>query len=172
VVNTYSTTLDADTKKIIRDRMNNMDSKLPNFTIQIFHADASGNRMYSYDASGSANYGYQSDSSGTYVVDNTNTKIYTKSDSNGTYLQDKSGGKVYVNLNTDTGIITGVNASQFSSLMSSLKIQGVDPATNAKFGEYVGVEITCDYNPIVPSLLMMNQTLKIHSKALMSSEAN
>lgn len=43
---------------------------------------------------------------------------------------------------------------------------------NAPFGAYIAVQIDCDYNPIVPSLLWMNQKIHIRTKAFMCSEAN
>ena len=43
---------------------------------------------------------------------------------------------------------------------------------NAPFGSYIAVQIDCDYNPIVPSLLWMNQTVHIRTKSFMCSEAN
>ena len=52
------------------------------------------------------------------------------------------------------------------------KIQGVDPPGNAAFAQYIAVEITCDYDPITPVLLRLNQTVQIHVKSLMYSEAN
>src|SRR5258705_463777 len=48
----------------------------------------------------------------------------------------------------------------------------VDPVGNAAFGQYIGVELTCDYDPITPTLLRLNQTVQIHVKSLMYSEAN
>lgn len=47
-----------------------------------------------------------------------------------------------------------------------------DAAGNAQFGEYVAVQIDCDYDPILPTLLFMGNTIHIQSKALMCSEAN
>ncbi len=43
---------------------------------------------------------------------------------------------------------------------------------NAPFGSFIAVQVDCDYNPITPSLLWMNQTVHIRSKAYMCSEAN
>ncbi len=43
---------------------------------------------------------------------------------------------------------------------------------NAPFGGYIAVQIDCDYNPIVPVLLWMNNTVHIQTKAFMCSEAN
>lgn len=46
------------------------------------------------------------------------------------------------------------------------------PAQNAEFGEYVAVEVSCDFDPVLPSFLFMNKTLKVQAKSLMCSEAN
>lgn len=43
---------------------------------------------------------------------------------------------------------------------------------DAAFGEYVVVEIECDYHPILPSFLMMAATIPVKFKAVMNSEAN
>ena len=46
------------------------------------------------------------------------------------------------------------------------------PAADAGFGEYVVVQIDCEYKPLLPNLLFMNSTMKLSSKSLMFSEAN
>lgn len=43
---------------------------------------------------------------------------------------------------------------------------------DAQFGQYIAVEVTCDFEPVLPSFLYMNKTIKIQSKSLMYSEAN
>jgi Flp pilus assembly protein TadG len=45
-------------------------------------------------------------------------------------------------------------------------------ATDAEFGEYVVVQIDCDYDPIVPVLLLMKDRIHLQSKTIMGSEAN
>jgi hypothetical protein len=42
----------------------------------------------------------------------------------------------------------------------------------AGFGQYIAVEISGDYSPILPSFLFMGKTIKIQSKSMMYSEAN
>ena len=44
--------------------------------------------------------------------------------------------------------------------------------STAQFGQYVGVQIDCDYNPITPNLLRTSKTIHISVKILMCSEAN
>jgi Flp pilus assembly protein TadG len=44
--------------------------------------------------------------------------------------------------------------------------------TNAKFGEGVGVTISGNFQPILPSLLFMSSTIPVSSTAIMNSEAN
>jgi hypothetical protein len=152
--------------------MNGMDQKVRNFTIQLYHADANGNRITLYDAAANTDYAYNTDGTGTYLLDNTNKKIYTSQDSTGPYVLNSSSQKVYLNLDQFTGTATGVNPSLFSAYVSSKKIQNVDSILNAAFGEYIAVEITCDYDPITPTLLRLGNTAKIRSKILMCSEAN
>jgi Flp pilus assembly protein TadG len=172
VVHTNDATVDPDTRAQITNRMVAFDSKVQNFTIQLYHADSNGNRFTTYDSTVSTNYAYSTDSTGPYLLDNTGTKIYALKDSTGPYVLDNSNNKVYLNLNSPTGTVTGVNAGLFTSYVSSKQIQSVDPITNAMFGQYIAVEISCNYNPITPALLRMNQTITIHVKALMYSEAN
>jgi Flp pilus assembly protein TadG len=45
------------------------------------------------------------------------------------------------------------------------------PAADAGFGEYIVVQIDCEYKPFFP-VLFLNNTLKLNSRALMFSEAN
>jgi Flp pilus assembly protein TadG len=49
--------------------------------------------------------------------------------------------------------------------------KNIGPAANAGFGSYVAVQIDCDYEPVLPSLLFLNQSIHISTKALMYSEA-
>ncbi|MGF1582878.1 MAG: TadE/TadG family type IV pilus assembly protein [Gemmataceae bacterium] len=46
------------------------------------------------------------------------------------------------------------------------------PANDAEFGEFIVVEITGDFEPILPSLLLMGNRIPISGKAFMNSEAN
>jgi len=48
----------------------------------------------------------------------------------------------------------------------------IGDATDAEFGEYIAVEIECDYDPILPILLFMQDRIHLSSKTLMYSEAN
>jgi Flp pilus assembly protein TadG len=50
--------------------------------------------------------------------------------------------------------------------------KNIGPAANAGFGSYIAVQIDCDYEPVLPSLLFLDQTIHISTKALMYSEAN
>lgn len=45
-------------------------------------------------------------------------------------------------------------------------------AGNAMFGQYVAVEVSADYSPIMPVLLKTQKTITIKSRSLMCSEAN
>jgi Flp pilus assembly protein TadG len=46
------------------------------------------------------------------------------------------------------------------------------PPQTALFGNYIGVEIDCDYNPILPSFLFLGNSLHLVQKTIMYSEAN
>ena len=172
VVHTYDGAVETSTRGQVLHRMQGLDGKVKNFTIQIYHADTNGNRITTYDASATSNYAYFSDAGGSYLMDNNNSKIYTSKDSSGSYVLDGGGQKVYLNLDSNSSTVTGVNPSAFSAYTSSKKIQNVDSIGNAKFGEYIGVEISCDYDPITPAILRLGNTIKIRSKVLMYSEAN
>lgn len=43
---------------------------------------------------------------------------------------------------------------------------------DAQFGEYIAVEVSLDYVPVLPAFLFMNKSYKVSSKSMMSSEAN
>jgi Flp pilus assembly protein TadG len=172
VVNTMSANIEAETRQRVLAYMGGVDGKVKSFLVQVYHGDATGNKVYAYDASASnPTYGIQSDGTGKYLADSSSTKYYVQSDTGGNYVLNGST-KVYVNMNATTGEVTGVNASAWSSFTSGKKIQSVDSPTNAAFGEYIVVEIDCDYDPILPSFLFMGQTLSIRVKGLMYSEAN
>ena len=62
-----------------------------------------------------------------------------------------------------------VSVYQADSAGNSL---GAGTAVNTLFGGRIGVQIDCDYNPILPSFLFLNNTIHIQTKCLMCSEAN
>lgn len=171
VVNTTSATLDADTRAFVQQKMAGFEGKVQNFSVQIYHGDASGNKVYGYDAAGNSAYGYQTDGTGKYLTDASNGKYYISADTTGNYVLNGAT-KVYVNLNATTGEVSGVNASAWNSFTSGKQIQGVDPATNAAFGQYIVVQVDCDYQPILPSFLRLGNTIHMQVKGLMYSEAN
>jgi Flp pilus assembly protein TadG len=162
VVNTTDTGLISDTTAQVNARMCNLQTALKNWTIQVYHADSNGNPTYQY----------QNDSGGNYVSDTKGNKTYMTYDSSSQQYYITSGAsKIYVTLNTTTNTVND-SSGQFATWASKNNIGNIDPPQNAAFGQYIGVQIDCDYNPIVPSLLMMNQTIHIQTKALMYSEAN
>lgn len=66
------------------------------------------------------------------------------------------------------------NMKNYSCLVYKADASGnySGPAQDAGFGEYIAVEVSCDFEPILPSFLYMNKTLKVRSKSVMYSEAN
>jgi len=177
VVNSNSPTLDADTQAFVRAKMGGMDTKagVKNFVVQVYTGTSTGAQAFSYNASGSPNYAYQVDASGNpFVMDSSNNKMMIQKDAGGSYLVDPKAGnaKVYVTLDSVTQKISGVNAAAFSNLVKNNQVQGVTPASDAAFGTYIVVEIDCDYDPVLPVLLLMPSTLHINNKTLMYSEAN
>jgi Flp pilus assembly protein TadG len=174
ICHSYDATADTDTQNVVRAKMGGMDQKVRNFTINLYHADSSGNRVTAYDSSGGSQIATFSDATGTYLQTQSGTKLYTAKDATGTYVQDPSNGnsKVYVNTNSYTNTVTGVNSGTFNSFVTNNQIQGVDDIANTSFGQYVAVDISCDYDPITPAMLRLGQTIKIRTKILMYSEAN
>ncbi len=174
VCHSYDATVDTDTQNVVLGKMNGMDQKVRNFTINLYHADSSGNRVTAYDSTGGSQIATFSDATGTYLQTQGGTKLYTAKDATGTYVQDPSNGnaKVYVNVNSNTNTVTGVSSGTFNTFVNSNQIQGVDDIANTAFGQYIAVDITCNYDPITPALLRLNQTVQIRTKILMYSEAN
>ena len=43
---------------------------------------------------------------------------------------------------------------------------------DAAFGQYIAVEVSLEYTPVLPSFLFMNKTYTMSSKSMMNSEAN
>jgi Flp pilus assembly protein TadG len=85
------------------------------------------------------------------------------------------------NLVPNTIAVVNARMAGFSNAVKNWNVQvymsdtsgnNTGSATNAVFGQYICVQIDCDYNPIVPSLLMMNQTIHITGKAFMNGEGN
>lgn len=97
-------------------------------------------------------------------------------------------GARYAVVNTNEATVDADTLAQVSKIMANMdkklknysaKIYKADASGNnigtadsAEFGQYVAVEITCDYDPILPSFLFMNKTIKLSAKAVMYSEAN
>lgn len=50
--------------------------------------------------------------------------------------------------------------------------KNIGAADTAGFGEYICVDISLDYDPILPAFMFLNNTIKIDVKSLMYSEAN
>ncbi len=65
--------------------------------------------------------------------------------------------------------VTGYSCQVY---MADSNGNNVGYAGNAKFGEYVAVQIDCNYNAILPNFFFLGNTIKISSKSLMYSEAN
>jgi Flp pilus assembly protein TadG len=163
IVNSYDTNLVADTQAVINTRMSGLQNALLNWKVQVFHADANGNPTYQF----------QTDSGGNYVSDTKGNKTYMQYDSSKQqYFISTSGGNIYFTLNTANSTVNDNSSGQFATWASANNIGNIDPATNAAFGQYIAVQIDCDYNPIAPVLLWMNNTVHIQTKAFMCSEAN
>jgi len=45
-------------------------------------------------------------------------------------------------------------------------------AANATFGQYICVDVSCTFDPVLPSFIFMGKTFTIRCKAMMGSEAN
>jgi hypothetical protein len=59
-------------------------------------------------------------------------------------------------------------------LVYKANAQGVDigSPSDAEFGVPIVVEVQCDYKPLLPSLLMLDNTIRLKVKSNMSCEAN
>jgi hypothetical protein len=162
IVNTYDTSLVADTNAVIDARMAGMKRAVINWNVQVFHADSNGNPTYQF----------QTDATGPYVADNQGNKTYIQYDGGtGQNYIPNGGSNIYIGLNNQTSTVND-SSGQFAAWAKQNNIGNIDPAGNAAFGQYIAVQIDCDYNPIVPSLLWLNQTIHIQTKAFMNSEAN
>jgi len=181
VVNTNSTSLDADVKAKVTQLMGGMDAKVRNFTVQIYAGDANGNMAFEYDSANPPNYAFQTDGSGNkYFQDNTSptpVKFTIGKDATGNYVQDpkNANAKVYLTLNTVTNGVSGTNAANqtaFNNFTTKNNIQSIKPASDAAFGTYIVVQIDLDYDPILPVFLLMPSTMHITTRSSMYSEAN
>jgi Flp pilus assembly protein TadG len=162
VVNSPDTNLIADTQAQVNRYMGGFNNAVKNWNVQVFHADGNGNPVY----------GFQTDSTGPYVQNGSGTKSYIQYDSTAQQNYVTSGTtKIYFTLNNITNTINDVNGT-FAPWAAQNNLGNYDPPGDAGFGQYIAVQIDCDYNPIVPTLLMMNQTIHLRTKAFMYSEAN
>ncbi len=163
VVNTTDPNLIASTQAVINTKMGGFSNYVLNWNVQVYRADISGNPVYDY----------QSDKVGNYVTDGKGAKNYIQFDAvkNQNYVIDPSLNKVYFTLDTKTTSITDASGA-FSTYASANGVTLTDTPTNAAFGQYIAVQIDCDYNPIVPNMLRLNQTVHLRTKAFMYSEAN
>jgi Flp pilus assembly protein TadG len=163
VVNTNDTNLVADTQAQVAARMGGLQNAVQNWTVSVYHADGNGNPVYQY----------QTDSTGPYVQSGSGTKTYIQTNvSTGQKYIMNGSTQINISLNTTTSTVTDNSSGSFAAWAAQNKLGNIDGPTDALFGQYIAVVIDCDYNPIVPSLLMLNQTIHIRSKAFMYSEAN
>lgn len=70
------------------------------------------------------------------------------------------------------GTLRGVQNFTVSVYRADSTGANTGAATDAQFGEYIGVQVNCDYSPVAPSFLLMGQTIPIQAVSLMYSEAN
>lgn len=70
------------------------------------------------------------------------------------------------------GMDDKLNAFTVQVYQADASGNNIGSAENAEFGEYIAVQIDGDYEPILPTLLRMDQTIHIRSTTLMYSEAN
>jgi Flp pilus assembly protein TadG len=175
VTSTYRDDVVADTEARVRKFMGGFDSKLDgkirNFTIQVYRGDANGEKVYAYDSAGGNAFAYRTDGTGKYLETSAGTKVYMQGDSGGSYFPDGSA-KVYVKADANTGGVTGADPAKWAAFTGGQQIKGYESPNTAQFGQYIVVEIECDYEPILPSFLFLSGTLRLHSRAVMCSEAN
>jgi Flp pilus assembly protein TadG len=87
------------------------------------------------------------------------------------------------NLDADTKAVVTARMSGQDQKVKNFAIQvyqadaagnslGPGTAVNTPFGQRIGVQIDCDYSPILPSFVFLNNTIHISARSLMCSEAN
>lgn len=97
-------------------------------------------------------------------------------------------GARYAVVNTDEAALEATTKAKVTAYMAGMDknmknfkclVYKADAAGNntgapdtAAFGEHICVEISLDYDPILPAFLFMGNTIKIQTKSLMYSEAN
>jgi len=69
------------------------------------------------------------------------------------------------------GLDTKMKNYSCNVYLADVNGNNIGSATNAKFGEYICVDVQLDYTPITPGLLYL-KTFTIRSKCSMGSEAN
>lgn len=70
------------------------------------------------------------------------------------------------------GVNTLVSGYQFQIYRADSTGENVGSATAVPFGQLIAVQLDCDFQPLLPSLLLMDKSVHLTSKALMYSEAN
>jgi Flp pilus assembly protein TadG len=163
VVNTPDANLIPDTQAQVNAKMSGLQNALLNWNVQVFRADSNGNPVYTY----------QTDGTGPYLTNSSGGKQYISYNSGTQQYYVTVGGNTYnVGLDATHGVVTDQSGGQFGAWAQQNNLGGQDAPGNAAFGQYIAVQIDCDYNPIVPTLLMLNNTIHIRTKAFMCSEAN
>jgi Flp pilus assembly protein TadG len=166
VVNTTDANLVTDVQNLVTQRMSGLDTKVKNFVVSVYSADVNGNKIFTY----------QTDSGGNYVQDKNNNKTYVQTDNStsppSNYIQTSGNNKIYVTMNTGATTITDTTGALGAWAASNNITTPTYSPTNAPFGQYIGVQIDCDYNPILPQFLFLGNTIHIQVKSLMYSEGN
>jgi Flp pilus assembly protein TadG len=84
-------------------------------------------------------------------------------------------------LTADAIALVNAKMGNVSQQLQSYKVQvyaadvngnNIGAAANAGFGQYIAVQITGNYVPILPTFLRMGSTIPVNVKILMCSEAN
>jgi Flp pilus assembly protein TadG len=70
------------------------------------------------------------------------------------------------------GMNTSVSGFNSQVYLADSSGNNIGSASNAQFGQYIAVQVDCDYVTLLPSFLFLNNTIHIRGKALVYSEAN
>jgi Flp pilus assembly protein TadG len=70
------------------------------------------------------------------------------------------------------GMEAGLAGLKIDVYQADSKGVKIGKASDARFGQYIAVEVSGEYSPILPAFLLMDHKINLGAKSLMCSEAN
>lgn len=86
-------------------------------------------------------------------------------------IQDYVDGKLSVARQQMVGYVKANNIQVYAADASGAAIGG-KAWNDSAFGQYIAVQVTGTYQPILPNFLFMNSSITVTAKSVMASEAN